>query len=237
MTRIGLLAPMPNELAPLTKALGLRATEERLGRMPVLVARAGEHEVIATRTGIGPSLAHAATERLLAAHEVDRVVVCGIAGGVPGVTAVGDLVVPAAVVDSADGARFDATAHGDVTLSGVIRMGDGTDYELDGADLDRIRADGFCALDMETAAIARACAERNVPWLAFRAISDMAGDESVDPAIMQMVDPDGRPKPWNALKYVVTHPHKIPQLARLGRDAKRATQIAATAAVANLRPS
>ena len=235
MSRIGLLAPMPNELAPLTRALGLQDTGETLGRMPVLTASLGDTEVVATRTGIGPPLAYDATKRLLAAHPVDRIVVCGIAGGVPGITAVGDLVVPAQVVDSANGDRFTATPHGDVRLAGTIRMGDGSDYSLTDADLDQIRADGFCALDMETAAIARACAEHDVPWLAFRAISDMGGDASVDPAVMDMVDPDGRPKPWNALKYVLTHPHKIPTLARLGRDATRATRIAADAAVANLR--
>jgi hypothetical protein len=74
-----------------------------------------------------------------------------------------------------------------------------------------------------------------VPWLAFRAISDMAGDPGVGPDVMGLVDAEGRPRVGPALRFLVTHPRRIPRMARLGRDAARAARTAADAAVATLR--
>lgn len=229
-TRVAIIAPMPNELRPVVKMLGLQRTGEQ-GGMPVYGGSVGAIEVVATRTGIGPQLAHAATERLLASTAVDRVIVAGIAGGIEPVSAVGDLVVPEEVVDKATGQRFQATPAGDVTPKGVIRTGDAADYDLDSDEIAALRAAGVTALDMETAAIARACQDHDVPWLAFRAISDMAGDESIGPGVMTLVNPDGTPRPWAAIRFLVAHPRRIPRMARLARDANAATVAAARAAV------
>ena len=229
-TRVAIIAPMPNELRPVVKMLDLQRTGEQ-GGMPVFSGSAGSTEVVATQTGIGPRLAHEATERLLASTTIDRVVVTGIAGGIEPVSGVGDLIIPAEVVDGATGERFRATPVGDVSPDGVIRTGDATDYELDDAEIARLRDGGITALDMETAAIARVCQDRGVPWLAFRAISDMAGDDSVGPVVMTLVNPDGSPRPWAAIRFLLTHPHRIPRMARLGRDANAAAVAAAKAAV------
>ncbi len=161
--------------------------------------------------------------------------VSGIAGGLAPATTVGDLVVPTTVVDGTTGERFEAAPLGEVALEGVIWMA-GTDSYLD-TDDDRARyvAAGAVAVDMETAAIARACAEAGIPWTAFRAVSDMAGDPSVGPAVMDMVDGDGRVRLGPAVRFLVTHPHRVPRLATLGRDAGRAARTAAEAAVEALR--
>src|SRR5262245_20309566 len=111
--RVALIGPMPNELRPLVKMLGLQRTGEQ-GGMPVYAGTAAGTEVVATRTGIGPPLAEAATERLLQSTAVDRVIVAGIAGGLESMSAVGDLVVPEEVVDKATGDRFRATPVGGV---------------------------------------------------------------------------------------------------------------------------
>ena len=232
-TRVAIIAPMPNELRPVVKMLGLQRTGEQ-GGMPVYSGSAASTDVVATRTGIGPRLAQAATERLLASTTVDRVIVTGIAGGIEPVSAVGDLIVPAEVVDGDTGDRFRATPVGDVSPEGVIRTGDSTDYELDDTEIARLRDAGITALDMETAAIARVCRDHDVPWLAFRAISDMAGDESLGPVVMTMVNPDGTPRPWTAIRFLLTHPHRIPRMVRLGRDANAAAAAAADAAVRNV---
>jgi adenosylhomocysteine nucleosidase len=235
--RVAIIAPMPNELRPVVQKLGLRRTGER-GGMPVYTGTVGSTEVVATRTGIGPALAEKAMEELLELAEVDRVIVVGIAGGLAPVSAVGDLIVPEEVVDDATGERFRATPTGAVALQGVIRTGDEADYGLDDGAVARLRDEqGFTALDMETAAVARVCARHGLPWLAFRAISDMAGDASIGPDVMTLVNPDGSPKAWTSIRYLLTHPHRIPHLVRLGRDARAATLTAADAAAAHLRGS
>ena len=97
------------------------------------------------------------------------------------------------------------------------------------------RADGVVALDMETAAIARVCAERSVPWVAFRGISDMAGDPSVGEVVMTLVHTDGSPDLGAAARYFLRHPQRIPRMVRLGREADRAATTAARAAADALR--
>lgn len=232
--RVAIIAPMPNELRPVVKLLGLRRTGER-GGMPVYTGAVGGTEVVATRTGIGPALAEKAVEELLELTEVDRVLVVGIAGGLEPVSAVGDLIVPEAVVDDATGERFAATPAGGVVVDGLIRTGDADDYGLDDGDVARLRAEGFTALDMETAAVARVCARHGIPWLAFRAISDMAGDRSLGPVVMTLVHPDGRPRTGAGIRFLLRNPHRIPRFVRLGRDAQQATLVAARAAAAHLR--
>jgi hypothetical protein len=63
----------------------------------------------------------------------------------------------------------------------------------------------------------------------------MAGDPSIGPAVMEMVDGDGRIRPLPAVRFLVTHPHRIPRMLRLGRDASRAARTAAEAAVGALQ--
>lgn len=219
---------MPNELRPLVSRLKLAEAGTIAGRT-AYEGRSRGVEVVATRTGVGPDLATELTESLLDTHQLDRLVVCGIAGGVPP-TEVGDLVIPKEVVDRRSGERFRASAPPGVALNGVIRTGDGSDYELTAQDVQELRADGITALDMETAAIAGACQRRGVPWVAFRAVSDMAGDESLGPVVMTLVNDDGTPRPWTALRFVCTHPGRIPRMVRLARDAQRAVSRAASAA-------
>jgi len=164
----------------------------------------------------------------------DRVIVCGIAGGLAPASVVGDLVVPAEVYDGATGERFRATPVAGVTPKGVIRMSAGDDYEFGDADVDRLVSEGVTALDMETAAVARVCARHNVPWIAFRVISDMAGNNSLGADVLDIVDEYGTPKAWPSIKYLLTHPKQIPLMLRVGRDASAAARAAAKATVASI---
>lgn len=226
-------APMPSEMKPVVKLLGLERTGAQ-GKLPVYKGRCGEVEVVLTGTGIGPELADAAAERMLADTTFDRVIVCGIAGGLAPASVVGDLVVPEEVYDSATGERFRSTPTEGVTAKGIIRMGGHDDYDLSDDDVAGLVADGVTAVDMETAAIARVCGRHNVPWTAFRVISDMAGDAALDSDVLELVDELGNPKLWPSIKYMLTHPRQIPMGLRVGRDAAAAAKAAAKAACASI---
>lgn len=231
--RVLVFAPMPSEMRPVVKLLQLERTGDQ-GKLPIYSGRRGETEVVLTGTGVGPELANAAAERMLAGTAFDRVIVCGIAGGLAPESGVGDLIVPEEVYDGASGERFRATPVDGVTLKGVIRMGDGDDYEFSDTDVARLVAEGVTALDMETAAIARVCERHGIPWIAFRVISDMAGDASLGADVLGLVDEFGKPKAWPSIKYLCTHPKQIPLMMRVGRDASAATRAAAKATAAAL---
>jgi adenosylhomocysteine nucleosidase len=218
-TRVGLLAPMPSEFAPLVKALSLRRGEAGY------TGASGPIELVAGKTGIGTRLAAEATERMLDAFPVDHLMVVGIAGGM-GASKVGDLVYPEVVVDKASGTEYRPSPLGDVESRGRLVTHD--DFDMPPAERDALVADGFIAVDMETAAVAGVCERRGVRWSAVRSISDLVGVTPGD--VIGLANPDGTPNVGASVRYLLTKPWRIPRLVRLGLDARNAADGAAAAA-------
>jgi uridine phosphorylase len=98
-------------------------------------------------------------------------------------------------------------------------------------DLEALRAQGVISLDMETAAIAELCDERDIPWSVFRTISDRANDGTVDEEVFRLSNQDGTPNPEAIERYIAEHPERVSQLARMAEDAKLATHNAVDAAL------
>lgn len=218
---------MPMELRPLRRRLQLRKTE--LG----YTGRIGDRGVIAVVTGIGTARAHAATLRLLDEVDVERVVVVGIAGAIDNTTPIGTLIVPELVVDSPDGAQYRPAPLGLGDAHWTLWTTD--DLILEPAAHAALRARGVVALDMETAAIARVCEKRCVPWSVVRAISDRASDGSVDAQIAGLTRPDGTANVPAAMRYLLRYPGALPRLIRLARGSGLAADRAAEAAVRAVR--
>ena len=99
----------------------------------------------------------------------------------------------------------------------------------------RLERQGVIAVDMETAAIAAICESRACPWSVLRAISDRAGDDSTDPAMLGLAGPDGEPNVPALVRFVLTNSRRLPYLVRLGHDLRLATNAAASGAVSALR--
>lgn len=229
---IAFVCAMPMELRPLARKLELRRT--RIAGVTVHSGTLSGRDVVAIVTGMGPKLATEGTNRLLDAVDVERVVVLGITGAVENVTPIGTLVLPESVVDGATGVEHrhvpigDGTAHGKMWTTDTLI----TDLEM----LSRLRADGVISLDMETAAVAERCEQRGIPWSVFRVISDRATDGSVDEEVFAMSNADGTPNPRAVARYILRHPGRIPQMARLARGSKLATEVAAEAAIRACSP-
>jgi adenosylhomocysteine nucleosidase len=220
---IALLCAMPLELRPLRRRLRLRKTT--LGH----VGRIGDRPVIAVVSGVGTALARAATVRLLDAADVDWVIVVGIAGGVGNGIPIGTLVHPHLVVDGADGVVHRPTPLPTATPYGTLLTTD--ELILDRARHSELRSDGVVALDMETAAVAKVCGDRGVPWSVVRAISDRASDGTVDAEIVGLTHADGRPNVAAVGRYLLRHPGGLPRLLRLAGDSTLAAERSADAAI------
>ncbi|MDP9332572.1 MAG: hypothetical protein M3Q30_04570 [Actinomycetota bacterium] len=224
-TRVGLLAPMPSEFQPLVKALSLQRTASGYS------GAAGPIELVAAKTGIGTRRAAEATERMLeSVHHVDHVMVVGIAGGM-GRSKVGDVIFPEVVVDKASGTEYRPSPLGDVQSSGRLVTHD--DFDMQPAECEALVADGFIAVDMETAAVAGVCERRGVRWSVVRSISDLVGVTPGD--VIGLANPDGTPNVGASVRYLLTKPWRIPRLVRLGLDARGAANAAAAAAARSLR--
>lgn len=226
MSRVAVLAAMRSELRPFVRAAGLRREGD------VLTGVVGSHDVVATIMGVGMDGAARTTERVLAAADVGRVIVIGIAGGIDTSLPIGHVLTPELVVDWEAGSEYRPTPWDGVTPAGSLVTFNNFDVEIE--RMAELLARGFAAVDMETAAVAAVCETRGCAWSAFRAISDNATDGSVDAGTAALVRPDGTPDLGGAVRYVLRRPWRIPRLARLGRDAGRAARAAAGAAIAAL---
>jgi adenosylhomocysteine nucleosidase len=219
---------MPSELGPVVKAMNLE--RDTIGSLEVRRGKVGDVEVVATKTGIGTKRARDATNRLLDATELDHVLVVGIAGGM-GATKVGDVIIPASVVDKDSNAEYQPTPLGEVVPKGRLVTHDV--FDMGEAEHQRLVAEGFVAVDMETAAIASVCAERGCNWSAVRAISDLVGVTPGD--VIDLANPDGTPNVRASVRYLVTKPWRIPKLVKLARESMQAANAAAHTAASTLR--
>lgn len=227
MTRIALLAPMRQELAPLRRRLGLR--RDASGERTLHRGVAGRAEVVALLTGIGTKAAAEAAAWLLARVPVDHLIVVGIAGGVDPEQPIGARIAPALVVDAATGRTYRPAPLGAETPRGTLLTSDR--LVTDPAEAAALRRDGVVGLDMETAAIAAVCEARGCAWSVSRAISDRVTDATTDPALLALAGPDGSGNARALLRYVLARPTRIAGLARLARGTIRAANAAAEAAI------
>jgi adenosylhomocysteine nucleosidase len=224
---IAFVCAMPMELSPLVKKLSLHKTE--IDGVEVHRGTLDGREVVAIVTGMGTKLATEATERLLDATPVERVVVVGITGAVENETPIGTLILPEVVVNSATGREYRPQRMGDGEPHGKMWTGD--ELLTDPDAIAGLRAQGVVSLDMETAAIADSCERRGIPWSVFRVISDRATDGSIDEEVFRLSNQDGTPNGRAVAAYFAKHPGRIPRMARLARGAKLATKTAADAAI------
>jgi nucleoside phosphorylase len=218
---------MRPELRPLVRPLSLRRT--RSGAGALYSGAAGRTEIVAAITGIGTAAAARATESVLGAAAIDHVVVVGIAGGIGATVALGDLVVPERVLDLATGAEHRPAVLGDAAPRGTLATADG--LITDAAVFARLEREGIVAIDMETAAVAAVCERRGCPWSVFRAISDRAGDPTIDATVFGLAGPEGEPNLRAIARFVLTRPWRLPELVPLARGMRRAADTAAAAAV------
>jgi adenosylhomocysteine nucleosidase len=215
------------ELKPLVKRLSLQKAS--VGDVELHTGTLGDRKVVAAVTGMGTTLATAATERLLNAVEVERVIVFGITGAVENVTPIGTLILPEVVVNSATGSEHRPAPLGGGTPHGKMWTTDEINTDLD--VIAGLRANGVVSLDMETAAIAESCERRAIPWSVFRVISDRATDGTIDDEVFRLSNQDGTPNPRAIIRYFLLHPQRIPRMARVAKGAMKATELAADAAI------
>jgi adenosylhomocysteine nucleosidase len=226
---IAFACAMPMELEPLIRELGLVETE--VDGRTVQVGRLGDRDVVGIVTGMGTRLAAEGIEHLLDAFEVVHLFVVGIAGAGMGDAPIGALVMPEVVIHGPSGRQHQPTRLGDHEHGGHMWTSDELIDDLD--ELAAMHRDrGVVALDMETAAIARVCETRGVPWSVFRAISDRSTDGLVDAEVFQLSNLDNTPNHEAIAAYFEKHPEAVEKLQKMAADSTLAAETAAAAAIA-----
>ena len=169
MSRVAIIVAMEREVAPLIRGWEVREIEHG-GRRYRLFER---DDAVLVCGGIGAEAARRATEAVIEAARVERVVSVGFAGALDSTLNVGSVFEPRVVVNASDGARTD-TGAGMGTLVSFASVADQEQKKKLGL------AYGAVAVDMEAAAVAQGAHSRGVEFAVVKAISD-AADFSMPP--------------------------------------------------------
>ncbi len=204
-SRIGIVAALPRELAPLVRGW------EKRGNL--WLGRIGSHAALATCAGMGAAAATRACQRLLAAGPLDLIVSVGYAGSLSCGLRPPQACAICEVMDAGTGEHFAANSDGQrlITLDRVA-----------GPEEKRRLAEQHRAVlvDMEAAAVARFARDHGLRFLCFKAVSDGPSDKLPDFA--RFTDSDGRLRLSALAVWVATHPRYWSAFWRLGRNSRRA---------------
>ncbi len=217
---------LPQESSAFLRALrGQRRAEGWIG------GSIGAAQVLVAHTGMGLESAAAKTEALLAEARPERLLSGGFAGALDPRLRLGDVL--AATNFSAPELL---TPLGDSIHRGVL-VSRPRPLELVEEKSALFRETGALAVDMETAAIAAACARAGVPLLSLRAISDRA-DQALPAPLAEWFDlARQRPRPRRLLMYLWRRPAAIAPFVRFVRGlpvARKALTAAMIACVEGL---
>ena len=220
MTSVALLVALPGEARSLTNA------RIESGRFLQL-----NEKTWLCQTGVGPQNASRAAEGLLQ-HNCGALISWGCAAAIAPDLKPGDLILPEFVID-ASGTRFPVDPAWHQRLVQHLR----SDFDLSTGPITeslnlvqsarekqalhaRTRA---TALDMESAALARFAAHRQLPFVTIRAIADPHKMDLPKP-VAAAVDGQGEIRLSRLLIELARHPGSLPELIRLGvyfRSAQR----------------
>ncbi len=170
-------------------------------------------EVAVLHTGVGEKICRARIDPFLDAQHFDLLISSGFAGGVDPSLGVGDLL----LAENFSDPQLLAQARA-ILVSRVARLV--TAERVVASETERQQLalkSNAAAVDMETAWIARACAERKLPMLSLRAISDTAAAPFPAPPAVLF---DLERQQTEALKltaHLLKHPFAVVRLIRFAR--------------------
>ena len=206
---------LPHESHDLRRALRSAKVPGEIAGQPVLLAH----------TGIGTAAAEECVRTLLAEHRPRWLLSAGYAGALDPALAHGELFLATNFTAPELLARSTAR-RGMLTTQNTA-----AETPLEKTAL--ARTTGAQAVDMETSAIARVCAERGIPMLALRAISDTASAQIPVPLTTSYDLTRQRPRVIALLAFLARNPSRILPFTRFVRGLTPA-RAALTAAIVGI---
>ena len=165
--------------------------------------------------GIGAEGARRATEAVISLYTPRLVYSVGYAGALEPGLRVGEIITPARVIDAGDGSSIRIAGGNSVLVSHR--------HVASPAQKSKLwQSYGAQAVDMESAAVARAADLNAVPFKALKVISDEFDFDLPDAE--RFVDSDGRFREGRFAVYAALRPWLWGRVIRLARNSARATQ-------------
>ncbi|QEM69981.1 phosphorylase [Geobacter sp. FeAm09] len=238
---IAIITAMPEETRACRKAAGA-AESLRIGRFRAFCRRTPECGLLLVESGMGFKNAAAAVEALLGEYRPDLLISAGLCGGVAPELRVGDVAVSRELCIVAQGTvqqvpvELAAAGHNFVARQSAAgarvfaSLFAGTPTIMEKRQLAPLLPPGASCpvVEMESAAIAIVAAEHGIPFLGIRTVSDPA-DEELGFSLDEFTDRDLRIRPHKVALTILRKPWIMPQLIRLARNSRIATDSLAQA--------
>jgi adenosylhomocysteine nucleosidase len=218
MPNVAIVAALERELRGLTQSWS-RVEQRYDGRSFVFFER---DEMVAVCGGIGTESARRAAEAVIALYDPKQVQSVGFAGALDAGLRVGDLFMPAVVIDARDGARIeiDGPAGQPAPERGVLV----TFMAVAGVQQKARLGQAYAAqaVDMEAAAVARAARSHGIAFSVTKVISDESGFAM--PEMDRFIDARGRFSTAGFAAFVVLRPWLWRRVVRLANNSRKAAK-------------
>jgi len=210
----------------------LRRLDNKLctGRNAIRIIRGtlDDREIEVLHTGVGEKVCRERVEKFLKNQQFEFLISAGFAGALNDQLHPGDLLLARnfSTVDLTERQSFSSLPIHQADLLTLPALIDSSEERNEIA-----RSTGAAAVDMETEFIARACAERGIPLLALRVITDTPREPfPAPPKVLFDIERQRTHLPKLA-RFLLAHPNKIPRLIEFARRIARARKILANALV------
>ena len=210
----------------------LRRLDNKLctGRNAIRIIRGtlDDREIEVLHTGVGEKVCRERVEKFLKNQQFEFLISAGFAGALNDQLHPGDLLLARnfSTVDLTERQSFSSLPIHQADLLTLPALIDSSKERNEIA-----RSTGAAAVDMETEFIARACAERGIPLLSLRVITDTPHEPfPAPPKVLFDIERQRTHLPKLA-RFLLAHPNKIPRLIEFARRIARARKILANALV------
>ena len=213
--------------------------EERRARVVILTAmpeeraamwrRRFDRDVVIAATGVGARKAARAATLLCAGYRPELIVGAGVAGALSPDLGVGDIFIARRVLDREGAAPAPdealvarATALPGTRCGALVSVDRPLVTAAEKAGWATTVGESPAAVDMESAAWARAAAAPGIPYVVIRAISDGAHEE-LPGYLSKCMSKDGGIRRWAVALHAIAKPETIPALRQLKRRVRDST--------------
>jgi adenosylhomocysteine nucleosidase len=222
-TPIAIIAALDDEIKKIKSEMEV---DSRQHKKPAVFTKGvyRRKPILLVRSGIGRNAMGRAIARCLDEYNPELCLHIGYCGGADPKFEAGDLIIGERVVDSADGASFDADpelilkaeaacrgAELRCGVAGLVTVDDVISGPHEKAFLGTQHEAG--GVDMESAVLARACAERGTPCLVVRAVLDPM--DFMFPKLGDVVDENGVADPLALVGHLIKKPSDIVKLPKV----------------------
>lgn len=225
---IGVTFALPAESSRFLRRLRNKSRSDHDG-VKIIRGEIDDHTIEVLHTGVGETVCRERTALFLHDRQLDYLISAGFAGALNQQLHVGDLFL-AKNFSTVDVARTRSLlSNGQIEIADLLTISSMIDSAEEREKI--ARATGAAAADMETEFIARACAERALPLLSLRVISDTPAKAFPAPAHVLFDTAKQRTEVAKLAAFFLMHPNRIPRLIHFAKQIAGARQILTNALI------